>query len=160
MERQRSVYSLALPLSKRTTLSRIICRVFGNRIDRGWLTVEGGAPQRPTNVPRSPRLAGARTSIFLLAENGTGRFKRHDLRHIPARRFLPITNHFLLITSPLRPWPRSRTPSRRRNTPRRGRWPWSSCGCCCSRRSSSWRSCRRWCYRRCGCTCRSRCCRR
>jgi hypothetical protein len=57
--------------------------------------------------------------------------------------------------------PRSRTPSRGWNTPRRGCWPWSSCGCCCCRRSRGSRrscrrcSCRRWCYsrRRCACWC-------
>jgi hypothetical protein len=78
-------------------------------------------------------------------------------RHIAARR--PRS----LITRKSRPRPRSRTPSWRRKTPRRGCWPWSSCGCCCSRRSSSssrccsWRSCRRWCYCRRGCTCRCWC---
>jgi len=125
--------------------------------------VEGEAPRRLTSVPRSPRLAGTRPSLFLLAESGTGRFKRHDLRHIPARRFYQslITSHQSLLSS--RPRPRSRTPSRRRNTPRCRGWPWSSCGCRSRCRGRCWSGCycggSRRCWRRCnaGRNCRCRC---
>ncbi len=43
--------------------------------------------------------------------------------------------------------PGSWTRSRRRHTPRRGRWPWSSCRC----------GSRSWCYTGCGCACRGWC---
>jgi len=61
--------------------------------------MEGGAPRRLTSVPASPRFAGARPSLFLLAESGTGRFKRHNLRHIPARRFYRSLITILLTVS-------------------------------------------------------------
>jgi hypothetical protein len=62
--------------------------------------MEGGALRRPTNVPRSPRLAELASPRFLLL-----RTERDDVRQTisdcPARCPYQSTDHFSLITSPL-----------------------------------------------------------
>jgi hypothetical protein len=149
-------FTLAVPLSKTISLSRIICKVLvtglklagcgccshGRAHTPLWgvaTTVVAGVS--PVQVPRHCSRHGCLYIRRTIAGGDT------SLRDVPTVHRSPITRG-----SGTGSRPRSRTPSGARHDPRRGCWPWSSCGCCRSRRSSSssrrcrWGSCRRWCY--------------
>ena len=106
--------------------------------------------------PTQVRRYCSRHACLYIRRRPYDRRRRYIAARCPYRS--PITDHQSPITRESRTGsrPRSRTSSRGRHGPRRGCWPWSSCGCCRSRRSSSssrrcrWGSCRRWCYCRCG----------